>query len=104
MHVGLMRSVNMVLGIATAGPVFYLSVQFLNSGRVVSGVLMGLIGLASFFLPGFLMSRFLDGLIGLKRTVLSLLYSHIVSSVKTVIGVGSDISPGSSSESSDSDH
>lgn len=88
-----------VTGAMTAGPMFYLSVEMLRTGSVLSGSFIGAMGFAGFFLPGFLTSRFLGSISAAKDRVAIRLLSPVPSPVLSLLGVGDPASPADDPES-----
>lgn len=85
----------------TAGPMFYLSAQFLQSGRLSSGLFIGAMAVAGFFLPGFLINRFLAVFTGLKHKAVVAVVSRVPSPLLSVCGVKTGSTPPDDPDSND---
>lgn len=64
-------------GVAVSGPLFYFSFAQLSAGNVVMGVLTGVFGLVSFFLPGYLLRKYVEYVRDFKRSLYSRITAYI---------------------------
>ena len=63
------QSVKVVSGVMTAAPMFFVTRKYFESGDVVTGVFLLVIGVVAFWLPGFLMDKYISTLLDLPSKI-----------------------------------